>query len=256
MKTRWSSKAIGLGSIVEDITAAFKIPTDPIQILPQFWAVVQGRSWVAAIDLANARAKAKNWVAGDKSSLDDFVTLCVSSAANAKRWRDYPASSLLVQSGDLIAKRAKVTKLTPGDIQQIATSGKAVAEIPLIYVVIIAAIMEAVIIVAVFATLAYFASTVIDDVLSKIECDRELVRLHAEYNKILANKQPGSQFTDDEKKVASDLVDQIKFVQGNCTKTKPGLDPWPYVLGLGVAATAVLGVVYMDEIKGLFKKHA
>lgn len=255
MKTRWSMKKTGFGSLADDITAAFKIPTDPLAILAQFWGVVQGRSWNAAFDAANARAAAKRWTANDRASLDDFVTLCVSSAVSAKKWKNYPASSLLVQSGDLIAKRAKVKKLTPGDIQRMSSGATGAAELPLLYVVIIAAIMEAVIIVAVFATLAYFGSTVIDDVLSKIECDRELVRLHAEYNKILANKQSGSQFTDDEKKVASDLVEQIKFVENNCTKTKPPLDPWPYVLGLGVAATAVLGVVYMDEIKSLFKKH-
>jgi hypothetical protein len=256
---RWKLKArsfaVGLGAPIDTIAAAITLPSlsDPYKILRQFWGQVQGRSWDQAITSAYARASSEKWVASDQPSRADLITLLVASAVNSKLMADVgnlDVANDLSRTWYVIAQRMGIgtskTEVDKAKQQAIAT-GNVEIGIPII---IAAVIGEAIIVVGVTAVLMYFASQVIDDVLSKIVCDRELVRLHSAYNKIVEkhSNDPKLPWTDDDRKMRDQLVEQQKFVASGCVKPKPGIDPWPYVLGAGIVGTTAVALVYRKEI--------
>jgi hypothetical protein len=257
---------VGLGAPLDDVAAALKLPAfslNPYALIRQFWAQVQGRSWDQAMTSANARAMSKKWIASDLPSKDDFITLLVSTAVNGKMAKDKNIGAsptdnptdTLSRTLYILAQRRGIKTPTPGDVEQMKNSSTGNIEV-LIPVLIVAVIAQAIAIMVVAVALIYFSSLVIDDVLSKIECDRELMRLHADYNRIVDRhiQNPNAPWTSDEIKARDALLESQKFVAAGCTKPKTGPEiPWGWWALGGTAITAgVLGVVYKDEIKQWF----
>lgn len=256
---------IGLGAPI-DIGAAVKLPSfnvNPYVLIRQVWAQAQGRSWDQAFTAANARADAKKWVASDNTSREDFITLLVSTAINVKLVKDKNISAggsdnpadTLSRTLDIIAKRRGITAPTPAQATQMKNNAAGNIEIA-IPLEIIVALIGSLIVAGITVALIYFASQVIDDVLSKIECDRELVRLHADYNKIvdyhIAN--PNAPWSSDDLKARDDLLAAQAFVAGGCTKKAPGPESWvPWIVGgVAIAGITSVAIVYRDDIKAWF----
>ena len=204
---------------------------------------------------ANARAASGNWVEKDIASKNDLITLLVSSAINAKIAADkgnLDTSNDLNRTWYVIAQKMGIGVPSATEIDQMKSKSTGNIEV-LVPVLIAAVIMQALAVTAIVVALIYVAAQVIDDVLSKIVCDRELVRLHADYNKIVDkhNANPNLPWTSDETKARDDLIASQKFVAAGCTKPKPGIEAWPWgwwVLGGTVLTTGVLGVVYRKQI--------
>jgi len=256
-------RIVGLGAPIDDVTAALKLPAfslNPYVLIKQFWAQVQGRSWDQAFASANARATAKKWIANDNPSKQDFITLMVSSAINAKLANDKNISAggsdnptdTLARTLQIIAKRRGIKTPTPADATQMKNNSTGNIEV-LIPVMIVAVIAQMLAVTAIAIALIYFASLVIDDILSKIECDRELIRLHADYNKIVDYhiQNPNAPWSKEDLKARDDLLEAQKFVAGGCTTPKAGPEfPWGWwMLGGTVVTAGVLGFVYKDDIK-------
>lgn len=248
---------LGLGDIAGDITAALKLPSfslDPMAIVRQFWGQVQGRSWDQAMASAYARASSMNWIAKDAGSKADLIALLISSAINSKILADrgdLETANDLTRTWVVIARKMGVKAPTPAEIAGVKSRATGNIEV-LIPVLIAAVIAEALVAITIVIALVWLASTVIDDVLSKIICDRELVRLHADYNKIIehrnANPNPNLPKTSDEPAARDKLIEEQKFVAAGCVRPKPPFDPWPYVIGIGLVSVATAGVVYHKEI--------
>lgn len=258
-----AANIVGFGAPFDTIAAAINLPslgTNPYKIIRQFWGQVQGRSWDQAMTSAYARATSEKWVASDQPSRADLITLLVASAVNSKLMADagnLEVANDLSRTWYVIAQRMGIgTSKTDVDKakQQAIATGNIEIGIPII---IVAVLGEALIVIGVTAVLMYFASQVIDDVLSKIVCDRELVRLHAAYNKIVENhsNNPNLPWTDDDRKMRDQLLEQQKFVANGCTKPKLGIDPWPYVLGAGIIGTTAVALVYRKEIGDLLSRR-
>lgn len=247
----------GLGTPIDDALAAIKLPsTDPYVVMRKIWAQVQGRSWEQAISSANARAIKGNWIVGDVASKNDLITLLVSTGINVKQLADHGESARaddLLRTWRLIAQRMGIGEVSPSNIETIKGKSKATGNVEVFVPVLIAAVIaEAVAAAAVLIALMYFASQVVDDVLSKVVCDRELARLHAEYNQVVErhNQNPNAPWSPEEKKRREELVEHQKFVAAGCVKKPktPFDDPWPYAIGAGILGATVLGVVYRREI--------
>lgn len=244
--------ATGFGSIVDDIGAAARFSVDPYALVRQFWAQIQGRSWDDAIASADARAHAGAWTSGDLAAKNDFITLIVSSAINAKQAYargDTENGDALMRTWAIVARRAGVKQPTPAETQHMMTT--AGIELGAVEALIIGLIVAAAL-AGILVALCYFASDVIDNVLSKIECDRELIRLQAELDKVIQRHQDGSPLSDDEKALRDKVLAQQQFVAGGCIARKPSTDWSLIAVGAGVVGIAVLGVVYAPEIKSLF----
>lgn len=236
---------IGLGDLTGDIAAALKFSTDPLTIAKQFWGQVQGRTWDQAVAASSARATAKNWIANQLDSKNDIITILVSSAIIAKQTTDkgnLEIANDLNRTWVILAKRMGKDKPTAADVGKMKS--QASAEIAPV-IVIVGIIAAALAVTAIYITLIYFASQIIDDVLSKIECDRELIRLHNEYSKIVDRGGPS---TDDDRAARDKLLEQQRVVAAGCTTPKPGFDVWPWILGAGLVSATTLGVVYRKEI--------
>jgi hypothetical protein len=257
---------IGFGALPDDITAALKLPSffaNPYAIVRQFWAQVQGRSWDQAFSSANARAASKKWIASDNPSKEDFITLLVSTAINGKEAQDKNIGAsptdnptdTLARTLYIIAKRRGIKAPTAGDVAQMKSSSTGNIEV-LIPVLIVAVIAQAIAIMVIAVALIYFSSLVIDDILSKIECDRELMRLHADYNKIVDRhlQNPNLPWTKEEVDARDKLLEQQKFVSEGCTKQKPGPESWvPWIVGgVAIAGITSVAIVYKDDIKHWF----
>ena len=233
--------SIGFGDVATDITAALKLPSvDPLKVVKQFWGQIQGRSWDQAVVAATARAKAKDWKSGDQASKNDLITILVSTAINAKMLYDagQPEYADLLRSCQLIANQMHLGNPTQTDIDKMKTTAAVELE-PII--LIVAVIASAMVAVGIVITLCFLAGDVIDNVLSKIECDRELIRLHNDYNNDVAAGNKDSSSRDK-------LLEAQQTVANGCVKPKPPFSPWPYVAGAGVLTTAILGVVYRKQI--------
>jgi hypothetical protein len=254
-------RIVGLGAPFDDLAALVKLPsfpTNPYAIVRQFWAQVQGRSWDQAMASANARAASQDWKPNDLASKNDLITLLVSTALNIKLAKDKNIGAneadnppdTLARTWLIISKKMDLGIGSKEDVSKARSASVGNIEIG-IPVIIVAVIAEAIIVVGVIAVLCYFASQVIDDVLAKAICDRELVRLHADYNKIVefhANN-PNVPWTQDEINARDRLLNQQQFVAAGCTKQKEGL-PWAWwALGGSALTAGVLGVVYHKEIK-------
>lgn len=261
---------IGFGALPDDVTAALNLPSffsNPYAILKQFWGQVQGRGWDQAMTSANARASSKKWIASDLTSKNDFITLLVSTAVNGKLAQDKNIGASATDNPTdtlgrtlyIIAKRRGLSTPTSADVAQMKNNSTGNIEV-LIPVLIVAVIAQAVAIMVIAVALIYFASSVIDDILSKIECDRELMRLHADYNKIVDRhlQNPNLPWTKEETDARDKLLAEQQFVAAGCTTPKPGPDiPWGWwALGGTAVAATVLGVVYKDEIKSWLHHRA
>jgi hypothetical protein len=252
-----SAAPTALGAPIDDVVATLKFPsTDPYAVLRQYWAQVQGRSWDAAVSSAYTRATKGNWIMGDLASKNDLITLLVSTGINAKQLSDQGDSARaddLIRTWKLIAQRMGINDVSLSNIETIKGKSKATGNVEVFVPVLIAAVIaETIAAAAVLIALMYFASQVVDDVLAKIVCDRELARLHADYNKIVDQHEqnPGRPWSPAEKKAREDLVAHQKFVIAGCVKQRktPFDDPWPYAIGAGILGATVLGVVYRREI--------
>lgn len=256
-------RMVGFGALDDEIAAALKLPAfslNPYVLIRQFWAQVQGRTWDQAMLSANARAKSKNWIAKNLDAKNDFITLMVSSAVNAKLAKDKNIgasqsdnpSDTLMRTLSIIANRRGISTPTTADVTQMKNNSTGNIEV-LIPVLIVAVIAQMLAVTIIAVALIYFASQVIDDILSKIECDRELVRLHADYNKIVDYhiQNPSAPWTSDDLKARDELLKSQQYVAGGCTTPKAGPEfPWGWwALGGTVVTAGVLGVVYKDEIK-------
>lgn len=250
----------GVAGLIEDTSAALKLAIDPVDAAKKLWAASQGKSWEGAIGGADARAESRQWDTGLQSQAD-LVTLAISSAcsvskldkrsdAEAKR-----ASDALTRTFYILLKRIGRAPSQGASVQQY-TSGNltAAAEIP-IGIVIVLAIAAAIIYIAFFALIYYVLRDCLSVVATSFVCDREMVRLHSEVDKIVDNRlKKGGSFSADELQRIADLEAAQKRVLDGCVEAiKPppaGGIPWGTVALVGglVAATA-LGVVYAPEIK-------
>lgn len=246
------SRSIGLGALTDDVAAALKLSTDPLKIAKQFWGQIQGRTWDQAMTAASARAASKIWPAKNLDAKNDFISILVSSAINAKQAADngnLEMANDLNRTWVILANRMGLDKTTPADAAKLKS--QATTEIAPI-IIIVGIVMAALAVSAIYIALIYFASQVIDDVLSKIECDRELIRLHNEYNKIVEKGGPQS---DADKQIRDQLLEQQRIVAAGCTVPKPGFDVWPWILGVGLVSATTLGVVYRKEIGSWLTKR-
>lgn len=247
---------VGIGAPL-DLTALNAISLDPRAALRQFWKQVdlRGRSWDQATVEATSRATSGNWIAGDLDSRADFITLLIHSALNAKliSERDSTSADALNRTWVVIAERMGIR---PSDVNVKQMQTTAAVEAPAIapIIIIAAIIMSGVVVISVIVALLYFSTKVVDDVLSKIVCERELLRLHAEYNKVVDKQLGGGQLTDADRALQSKLEEQQKFVAGGCAKPKQEPSVWPYAVGAGIVGATILGVVYAPEIKGWLAK--
>jgi hypothetical protein len=254
----------GLGGLIDDTAAALKLSLDPVAAAKQLWGAAHGGSWDQTIAVADARAASKSW-STDFQSQTDLTTLALSSAFNvrgldkigtpeAKR-----ASDALTRSFYILLKRINRAPTQGASVQQY-TSGNltAAAEIP-IGIIIVLAIAVAVVYVAFFVFLYYVLRDCLSVAATSYTCDREMMRLHAEVDKIVDNHlKDGKPFTTDELSHIADLEAAQKRVLDGCvTATKPPVSgdiDWSTIgIVAGILGVTALGVVYAPEIKSLVR---
>ena len=252
MRSLRGLEELGFGALTDDIAAALKISTDPLTIAKQFWGQIQGRTWDQAIVAASARASSKNWIAKSLEAKNDFITILFSSIIAAKASADggnLETANDLNRTWVIIARRMGIDKTTPAQTDKMKTTAAAeVAPIVLIVGVIAAALAIS----AIYIALLYFASKVVDEVLAKIECDRELIRIHNDFNKVVEkhNAEPSLAWSDADKELRDKLLEQQRIVAAGCIKSKgDDFSPWPYVIGAGLIGATTLAIVYRKNIQ-------
>lgn len=253
----------GMGGLIDDTATALKISLDPVTAAKALWGAAHGGSWDQAVGVADSRAASRSW-GTDFSSQTALSTLALSSAfnvyaldklgtADAKR-----ASDALTRTFYILLKRINRAPSGGASVQQY-TSGNltAAAEVP-IGIIVALAIAVSVIYVAFFAFLYYVLRDCLSVAATSFACDREMMRLHAEVDKIVDNRlKNGGNYTSEELRRISDLEAAQKRVLEGCVDAlkppPPATDIDWSTIGIvaGILGATVLGVVYAPEIKRL-----
>jgi hypothetical protein len=229
------------------------IPTDVESFVKASWAGVQGRGWNQALASADLRASSGDWTGEGAKS--DLVTLMISSSMNARgiveRGDETSARAhdALIRTWYVLLKRLGVSP-SQGELDRAKSNTTAEVQIE---IGIIAALILSAAAIAVTTIALYYASQIINNLLVKYMCDRELIRLHAEWDRIVdARRKSGTPFSEDELRVLDQLEKQQRFVFDGCKAPSSESFPWtPIAIGASIVGMVVLGVVYAPEIKGL-----
>lgn len=254
----------GLAGLIDDTTAALKLAVDPINGAKALWAAAQGKTWDGAIGAADARAESRSW-GTDLSSQADLATLALSSALNVSvldKKNDAESkrvSDALTRSFYILLKRIGRAPSGGASVQQYTSSNlTAGAEIP-IGIVIVLAIAAAVIYVAFFAFIYFVLRDCLAVTATTFVCDREMMRLHSEVDKIVDNHlKDGKPYSSDELQRIADLEAAQKRVLEGCLEAvkrdPPPKMPWDLPWGtvgivVGIVGLTALGLVYAPEIK-------
>jgi hypothetical protein len=228
--------AAGAGDIVSNMNDL--APT--IAAVKLAWQNFDGRPFGKAVLDAYARAASKAWK-NDLASRADLIALCVSSALNSRAIDDgtpigTKAANILANTWTVLAKKTGWQGQTADDVRKQAGGTKTSIEIVLIVVAVLA-------MAGVYAWIVYKAAEIIETKLAIDAESDELVRLHAESQKIVDRhlENPNLPWTPEELKILQDLKDQQEGVRKQIGSHVGGanpFDPTPYLIagGLGLAA--------------------
>lgn len=251
--------AFGVSGLIEDTRASLSLSSDPTAAAKALWATMRGTTWNAAIGAADARAASAAW-GTDLSSQADLATLAVSSACSvsvlSKRSdvQSKRISDALTRTFYILLKRIGRAPSSSSTVGQYTSGLTAAAEVP-IGIIIALAITAAVIYVAFFAFIYYILRDCLAVSATSFVCDREMLRLHAEVDKIAANHADGSSYSPDEIRRVDELeAAQRRVLEGCVDALKPpdAGRPFPWgtiaIIG-GIVGLTTLGLVYAPEIK-------
>jgi hypothetical protein len=261
-------RAAGLGGLMDDTMAALRLSADPADAAKKIWAGVQGKTWDGAIGAADARAESRVWDTGLQAQAD-LATLALSSACNVRGLDKIDSaeakrvSDALTRTFYILLKRIGRAPSGGASVQQYTSSNlTAGAEIP-IGIVIVLAIAAAVIYVAFFAFIYYVLRDCLSIAATSYTCDREMLRLHSEVDKIVDNHlKDGKGYSVDElRRIAELEAAQKRVLEGCIEALKPPTPPKPpwdidwSTVGIvaGIVGVTALGVIYAPEIKRLVR---
>jgi hypothetical protein len=261
-------KDLGLAGVIDDTVASLKLSLDLRSAAKQLWASTQGSTWGTLLTRATTRARSKSWDTSPTAQAD-LTTLALSTAFHVERLEKLgdPQSKRVADALNrtlyILLKRIGKAPQGGATVSQYTGGGVPLAaEVP-IAIVIALAITVAVIYVAFFAFLYYVLRDVLAVAATSYECDREMIRLHAEVDQIAERHQNGEPYSAEELERIAALEDAQKSVLDGCVtaitpgsiKSKPPWDiNWKALsIGAGIVGIAVLGVIYAPEIRRILR---
>lgn len=226
------------------LPSAVQIALDGVK---QVWGAIDGagRDFSSAISAAYARAASKKWTS-DRVGVSDLTALVVLSALDSRALREagdnasIRAADALDRTWYVISKRNGYQAETAQAQKDANKDPKMTAAVPLI--AIVAAIAATLIIAGVYVYLIYQAASIIDRQLARdVESD-ELVRLHAEWQKIVDRHiaDPNAPWTPEEIATLKRLEDAQAGIRQAIAPPppEPPKAPGPNWTVLGVAVVA------------------
>lgn len=255
----------GLAGLIDDTANALKLSPDPVYAAKALWAAAQGKSWDGAIGAADSRAESMNW-STELGAQMDLATLALSSAFSVRALtkRGDPESvrisDTLTRSFYILLKRIGRAPTNASTVSQYTGGLTAAAEVP-IGIIVALAITAAVIYVAFFAFIYYILRDCLSLAATTFVCDREMMRLHSEVDKIAANHADGGSYTPQELQRVADLeAAQRRVLEGCIEAVKPpgGSSPFPWntvAIIVGIGGLTALGLMYAPEIKRALAPH-
>jgi len=223
-----------------DITSNIASLGPTIAAVKLAWPNYDGRQFGQAVLDAYARAAAKAWK-NDAASKNDLIALVVSSALCSRAIDDGTqigarAANILANTWTVLAKRTGFSGQSAEDLKK-QSGTTASVEIILIVVAVLA-------MAGVYAWIVYKAAEIIERKLSIDAESEELVRLHAEGQKIVDRhlNDPKLPWTPEELKILQDLKDQQEGIHHEMAPPKPAnpFDPVPYLVAGGIGLAAYL----------------
>jgi hypothetical protein len=257
----------GLGAIWEGAAAL----QPQIEWVGKAWGIVDasGRSWSQANADALARAASRNWPANDAVARSDLLALLVSSAIQSRAIASMPdigpeASDALTRTWLVLIKKLGYdpAQFKSSDIRaRMEREGASQANLALfdLLLIVAAGLVGAII----YAIGMYAIVTIINNLISKYFVDQELIRKHAEWQKVVDRhlNDPSLPWTPEERQILKDLEaaqaglaeKQAEVPNTYQQKKDEGFwdSPWAWVGVAGILGGVVLAVVYKDDIKRL-----
>lgn len=257
-------RVVGAGAIWQG--AAMLQPQ--LDWLGQFWRVIDAdnRSWAEANTAALARAASGKWIADDATSRSDLLALIVSSAFQAKAVQNMPDggaewSDTLTRTWLVFIRKLGYdpSTLKSEDLRaKMKQGGASQANLALfdLLLILVAGLVGAII----YAIAFYAVSSILNNLISKYFVDQELIRLHADGQRIVdQHLKDGTPFTDDEREVLKRLQAMqagLATQQGQVPNTIKEVDakefwnsPWVWAGLATVVGGTVLAIVYREELK-------
>lgn len=258
-----TSKFEGLGSILPNLSDL----QPQMKWLGTIWSTIdpKGRSWDTTLSDAYNRAEQKNWVAGDKTSYFDLTAIIIRSALLSRAASAMPppgpdfANALDKTWLGIAQKLGYTSSTTMDDLRAAAKRNNQTAAIALFELIII--IVGLAVMGVVYCFAIYYASKIVDDILTRLVSFAEEVWQNVQIQKIIDRHtaDPNLPWDEEEKNRLHQLEQQQQETHkevikpptvGGDDKNPPSFwdSPWAIFGIVTVVGGTALAIVYRKEL--------